>query len=140
MLDGTHGLIDSIERLCIRMPVTAFVLSVMLGKGRRILQKDMAEFDGSLMSIDWTPEAPVHEQRQTARMIDMAVTENNGINLTGIEGKSLPVDRFGFMVALHQAAIEKNRETSHPENMAGAGHAPGRTVEFKFHIARFLVS
>jgi hypothetical protein len=136
MSDSLRSLFDRIERLGIRLTVAPAVMGVMLGKSRRIFQKYLAEFDGSVMSVDRASKPPADKQRQASGMIDMAVAEDDGVYFLRFEGKWLAVEGFRFTAALHKAAVEKNRVSPCPENMAGAGHAPGRSVKFNFHVDR----
>ena len=137
VLDGAHRVVDRVKRFGIAVPVPAAALGVVFGQRGRILQEHPAEFDGGLMGEDRPPEAALHEERDTTGVVDMAMAEDDGVDRLRVEGKRLTVHGLVLGSALHQAAIEENRITASPDDMAGTGHATGRPVEFKFHEASF---
>jgi hypothetical protein len=82
--------------------------------------------------FDRAPDRPCkalgdHPWQQSA-VIDMRVTENDSIDLFGIESKRLMIEFLQGARALKQPAIQKNPAAG-AEFEARAGYCPGGTVD-----------
>src|SRR5687767_3565519 len=88
--------------------------SMHIGKFRIFLlqiaavrQENPAELQGCRRAVHRTSEAKLDQARDIAAMVDMGMSQNNGVDRRGIQRRRGPVAQPQLFVALKQSAIDQ---------------------------------
>ena len=77
------------------------------------------------------PEAVAHQGRQIARVIQMGMGQDDAVDTGRQDGKGCPVLEAKLLQPLEQAAIHEDARRIERQEMARAGHGPGRSQELQ---------
>ena len=103
------------------------VLGVLLLQVSRVRQQDPAEVRSRPRAEDGTRETVLDEQRQIARVVEMGMRQNDGIDETRLDWQRRPVAKAKRLEALEQAAVDQQPAVVVLEQVLRAGHRPGST-------------
>jgi len=123
--------VEGWEALAFAFPVGVGEVGFLDAGGIR--EHDLAEVAGGRGGEDIAAVAPAGEVGQVARVVDVGVAEDDGVELGGFEGEVL-VDVVGFFaVALVESAVEEDAFAVDFDEVAGSGGGAGGAVEGDVH-------
>ena len=123
--DGVFVCVERQSRLMLGETVPVRVSGVLLLQVARVGQQDPAEFRGRFGAEDRAPEAMLHEEGQIARMVEMGVGQNDGIDLAWINREACPVAKPERLETLEQAAIDEQTMIAALDQELRSGDRPG---------------
>src|SRR5215470_540587 len=97
-------------------------------------QKNCAEINGGLCGVDGSAETVLHQTGDPPAMVQVRVSEDDGINFPGGNWRVLPVAFAPFFLSLKESAIQQYLQTALArsigqgvDQMLGTGNDTGRT-------------
>ena len=73
----------------------------------RVRKKNSQEIQGRGCSVNGSAKALFYKTRQIARVIDMRVCQNNGVNRARIDRRILPVPQSQILQSLKEPAVHQ---------------------------------
>lgn len=126
--------VEGREALAFAFPVGVGEVGFLDAGGIR--EHDLAEVAGGRGGVDISAVAPAGEVGEIARVVDVGVAEDDGVELGGFEGEVF-VDVVGFFaVALVESAVQQDAFAVDFDEVAGSGGGAGGTVEGDVHAGR----
>jgi len=97
-----------------------------------VLEHQPGERARRLRRPDGAAEAPAHQLRDQADVIEVGVGEDDAVDGGGLEREPAPVARLGLLVALEHPAVDEQPALAEVEQRRAAGHGAARADEGDF--------
>ena len=110
------------------------VLRVPFLQARRVLPEHVAQVAGGVLGVNGAAEALLDQERQAARVVQVRVAQDHGVDPRGIEWEWLAVALLLLAATLDQAAVEQDPMGPDLQHVAGTGDATRGAVEFDLHL------
>jgi hypothetical protein len=133
---GVRRRVQGKRRFVLRIAAPVRARGVLFLDVRGVEQEDPGEVGGSRRAEDRPAKSVSDEQRQIARVIEVGVAQDDGIDAGRIEPWRRPVPTPQLLQALKEAAVEQHPTATRPEEEPGAGHGSRRAEELKRRLAR----
>jgi hypothetical protein len=132
--DALVGRVEGLDRFeAFPLPFAVDRVGLFLGEEPRVLEHDPAQVTGGALCINGPGKARLGQQRQTARMVDVGVAEDDGVQGRRIERPGLAVARLVLAGALDHAAVQQDPGVADGEDVARTGHLAGSTEKLEPH-------
>ena len=129
---GVEDVGGGIERKLLA-PVMGLVEGMLRQDMGRIHHHDGGEVPGGRGRDDRPPKAILDEERKASAMIEVGMGQKNRRDLLRIEAEGLAVLVAHVVVSLKHPAVHEKLMASGTDLVAGARHAPGRSVKSDLH-------
>jgi len=96
-------------------------------------QQQFAQCDRGRRGPHAAAKSLPHQQRQRARMVEVRMGQDHGIQARRIDRQGLPVQQAQVLVALEQPAIDQQPAARMFEQVFRSGHGAGCAKEGKLH-------
>ena len=131
---GSLGIHKGVQGLYLGPACTFALLVLPLGVALlnvgRVAQHDVEQLCGQTGGVDGAGEALLHQQGQTAGVVDMGVGDDDVVDGVGGKGQGIFVV---LIPALLQAAVDQDLAPVDFQTMTAAGDRMGRAEESKLH-------
>jgi len=113
-LEETHAVervplgVERQRGIVLRAVRLVVVSRIFFLKMTRILQHDRAQINGCRRGVDRAIESLLHETRDVAAMIEMRMSEDDGFDLVGRNGRGLPVALTPLFLSLEQTTVDED--------------------------------
>ncbi len=126
-LEQTHrleGVAPGEERARVGVAAVALLLreaGLLFLQGAGVFEHQAGERAGRPRAVDRAAVALRHESRQEARVVEMGVGEDDGVDLLRPERERAPVALLELVVALEETAVDEQAGVAELEQGAAAG-------------------
>ncbi len=134
-LQGVESIEEGIERLYLSIRLAAFPGAAVPIAGLFLLQSGCVEHDQSGQFAaggggdDLSAKAAIDQQRNAPAMVEVGMGQQQVVDACRVEPEVIGIVFFELAAPLVEAAVHQNAGSGAFEQMAGAGHVPGGTVE-----------
>jgi len=96
-----------------------------------VREQDLEEVRRRPRRVDAPPEAVLHEPRQVARVVDVAVGQDHPVHRRGLDRQTVPVAQSQLLEPLVQPAVDEQPSGVRLDEVLGPRDGPGRTEELE---------
>ena len=128
-LGRSRALLRRVERQrgrVLRRPASVVVRGLLFLEVARVRKHDSREVRGPPRRGDSPPEAVLDEPGQVADVVDVGVSQGDGVDPRGIDGQRVPVPEAQVLQSLVEPAVDEEPAPVHLDQELRAGDRPRR--------------
>ena len=107
---------------------------VLLLQLRGVVENDLGDLASGVNAVNRPAKSSLDEERKAAAVVEMAVREEDGVDLAGLEREGFPVELRDLPAALEQAAVDEDAAAAGLDAVTAPGDGEGGSCAEELHV------